>query len=186
MTFSTLIMVTAIALIVMAWYANTSKRDKILCTFRRVNKTKIVKWVKMKNKFVIFDDGKYDIIPSRITFQWYTGGLIHMLFPQWVATLDYSYTSRFPHDPNNMAITAESPETRKALNKQEWVTSYYRGAEPKAGKTKVSLIEKYLPWVAIVLVVVVAFYLYNSQQTMAHKIATDVGELTNRINAITK
>lgn len=179
---STLLMLMMVAVVFMAWYANTSKRNKILCTFRRVNKTKIKKWVKMQSRYIIFDGGKYDIIPSRITFEWYTAGIVHMLFPQWVATLDYSYNSRFPHDPNDMKITAETPAVRKALNKEEWVESYYKGAKPSTQKTKQGVIMQYLPWVAIFLVVLLFVY-FNNQMTHLGAILDVV---VGKINTITK
>ena len=179
---STLFMIMLLMLVLMAWYANSSKRNKILCTFRRVNKTKIKKWVKMQGRYVIFDGGKYDIVPSRIVFEWYTAGLVHMLFPQWVATLDFTYSSRWPHDANDMNITAETPATRNALNKEEWVESYYKGAKPSnAIKTKQSMIVQYLPWVAIILVIVVAVYFNN---TMTGFGAT-LDMVINKMNALT-
>ena len=182
MSLGTLVMVMAIAVLVMAWYANTSKRNKILCTFRRINKTKIVRFIKMDSRYVIFDGGKYDIIPSRITFQWYTGGLIHMLFPQWVATLDFSWNSRFPHDPNNLKITSETPATRKALNKEEWVESYFKGANPNTAKTKQSMITQYLPYIAVLLVVIVAVWMYTNMQALSNHIAI----VENSLKAIAK
>jgi hypothetical protein len=75
MDFLTLIAIMAIVLVVAAWYANSNKRNKIYCTFRRVNKTKIEKFVKMNSRFVIFDGGKYDILTNRITFIWWDKGL---------------------------------------------------------------------------------------------------------------
>lgn len=179
---SVLFMLMLVGLVGMAWWANTSKRNKILCTFRRVNKTKIVKWVKMQSRYVVFDGGKYDIIPSRVVFQWYNSGLIHMAFPQWIATLDYSYNSRFPHDPNNMAITAESPEVRKNLNKEEWVKSYYRGAEPHSRQTRTGVLTSYLPWIAIGLVALVAFYFHS--QMSGFGAALDA--VIDKLNTITK
>jgi hypothetical protein len=136
----------------------------------------------MQRRFVIFDDGKYDIIPSRITFEWYTSGFVHWLFPQWVATLDYSYSSRFPHDPNELQVTAETPATRKALNKEEWVESYYKGAKPSTPSKKSAVFVQYLPWVAIVLVVIVAFYLYNNMQGLANQMSI----MQNTLNTITR
>jgi len=131
---------------------------------------------------VIFDGGKYDIISNRITFQWFTQGIVHMIFPQLVATLDFSYNSRFPHDPNNLQITAETPATRKALNKEEWVESYYKGAKPSSANKKQALFAQYLPWVAIVLVVIVAFYLYTNIQGLANQMSI----MQNTLNVITK
>lgn len=180
LTPQTLLLIMAAAIIFMAWYANMSKRDKILCTFRRVNKTKIVKWVKMNSRYVIFDHRKYDIIPSRIVSQWYTAGLVHMLFPQWVQTLDFTYSSRWPHDPNTMSVNLDDPAIRDALNKQEWVESYVKGATPKGtNKRAGGFLDKYLPWLAIAAVVLVGFWMYQNQQNLAHQFAI----LNNTVNS---
>ena len=175
---SVMFMLVLAGLALMAWYANYSKRNQILCTFNRVNKTQIVKFVKMQTRYVVFDNGKYDIVSSRIVFRWYNGGFIHMLFPQWVAALTFSHTSRWPLDTNSMSYTAETPETRKNLNKEEWVNSYYKGAKPSsASKGKLGGLQQYLPWVAILLVVLVAFYLNNKMSSFGAVLDTVVGKI---------
>ena len=161
------LMFIAVAMLAgMGWYANYSMRDKILIYYNRENKTQITKWVKMRGRYIIFDGKKFDIISSRIVFRYYNGGLIYWLFPQWVATLAYSYNSRFPHDPNNLEINTETPEVRNALNLQEWVLSYFRGAKPSQPKaTRSGLIEKYLPWAALVGVGLVFWYFNSKMQS---------------------
>ena len=169
MDFITLLGVMAIMLCGMAWYANYSKRDKIYCTFRRINKTKIEKFVKMTSEYVIFDKWKYDIVPSSITFIWWDKGLIHQIFPQWVASLDYSYHSRFPHNPNKMRQSWETPEVRKAINKREWVLSYAKGFTPPTRKAESGL-NKYIPWIAVIMVLLVAGYVMMNMQGLAVQI----------------
>ncbi len=181
MDFLTLVASMSIFLVAVAWQANNRLRNKIYCTFRRVNKTKIEKFVKMESRFVIFDGGKYDVIPSKITFIWWNKGLIHQLFPQWVASLDYSWYSRFPHDPNKLEVTAETPSIRRALNKQEWVESYYKGAKPSSA-TKQSGIVQFLPWISIGLVVLVGFFLYTNIQGIGQQLSI----LENNLNALTR
>lgn len=181
MGIETLFTIMLLLLVLIAWYANTSKRNKILCRFRRVNKTLIAKWVKMSGRYVIFDGGKYDIRPSRIVFQWYNSGLVHMLFPQYVATLDYSWNSRFPHDPNDLKINSETPATRKALNKEEWVESYYKGAKPSQEKRQ-TMFQQYLPYIAIILIVAVAFVGYNWISGVNYRMA----DIANTLNTIIK
>jgi hypothetical protein len=164
----------------MGWYANYSMRDKILIYYNRANKTQIVRWVKMQSRYVIFDHKKFDIISSRIVFRYYTGGFIYWLFPQWVATLIYSYNSRFPHDPNHLEINSETPEVRDAINKAEWVESYYKGAKPSQSKGgKLGMLQQYLPWIAILLVVIVAIY-FNSKMTDFGHI---LDQIVTKINA---
>ena len=120
MDFSSLLAIMAIMMVGMAWYANSSKRNKIYCSFRRVNKTKVVKFVKMSSRYVIFDKARFDVIPSCITFEWFDKGLIGMMFPQWVATLDFTHDSRYPLDPNTLKPAVISPAVRDAMDKEEY------------------------------------------------------------------
>ena len=181
MDISTLIALMAILMVGLAWYANSSKRDKIYCTFRRVNKTKIVKFVKMSSRYVIFESKRYDIIPSCVTYEWFDKGLIGMMFPQNVATLDFCPDSRYPLDPNTLQPVVISPEVRQAMNKEEWVKSYAKGFSPQATR-KQSLIQQYLPFVSIVLVLLVGVYLYMNMQILSQQYA----ELANALRAIAK
>ena len=171
MGLETMITFMAVMIVAMAWYANNSKRNKIYCTFRRINKTKISKFVPMKSRYIIFDNKKYDIITGHITFEWWNKGLINQLFPQWVATLDYSHDSRFPHDPNQMSKNWETPEVRNAINKEEWVKSYAKGFTPPASSKKASGLAQYLPIASVLLVVLVGFYLYTNMQELANQMA---------------
>lgn len=182
MSFQTLVVIMAIAVLVMAWYANSSKRNKILCTFRRVNKTKIARWVKMQDTHVVFDGGKYDIIPSRISFQWYQVGFIHMLFPQWVATLDYTYGKRAPLNPNTMNYDWDNPQLRKAINISDMMKSYFSTANPAPSAKKQGWLMQYLPWITVGLIVIMGFYFYMQMQGLSN---TDAA-IINQLNAITK
>ena len=181
MSATTMLMIMMVAVVFIAWYANSSKRNKILCTFRRVNKTKIVRFVKMSDRYVIFDKKKYDIIPSRITFQWYTAGLVHMLFPQWVATLDFTDGKRLPLDSNAMNYDWDNPEVRNSLNIAELIKSYFSTANPQKEK-KPDFISKYLPWIAVIGVVAVGFWMYTNMQSLGNHLAA----MQNTLNALTK
>jgi len=143
MNMSMMFMILIVGFCVWTLWNNSIKQKQILCTFRRVNKTKITKFVKMQQNYVIFDGGQYDIIPSRVSFQWYPVlfGLMHL----WVATLDYTYGKRLPLDPNKMNYDWDNPQTRKAINKAETIQSYLKTSNPKANP-KQDLITKYLPW----------------------------------------
>lgn len=177
---STFIVIMALCLVGMAWWANASKRNKIYCTYRRINKTKVARFVKMSSRYIIFEGSKFDIIPSCITFVWWDKG-IHMLFPQWVATLDYSYNSRFPIDPNTLEPAIISPEVRAVMNKEEWTKSYAKGFTPPTAK-KQSMLQQYLPLISVVLIVLVGFYLYTNMQGLANEIAT----MKNTLQSITR
>ncbi|GAH26212.1 unnamed protein product, partial [marine sediment metagenome] len=45
MDFSIFIIIMAVVVVGMAWHANSSKRNKIYCSFTRVNKTEIKRFV---------------------------------------------------------------------------------------------------------------------------------------------
>ena len=177
----TFVVLTTILFFFMMWYANTSKRNKILCRYRRINKTLIARFVKMQSRYVVFDGKRHDIVPSCVVFQWYTGGIIHMLFPQWVSTLDFTHESRWPLDPNTLKPVIISPDVRASMNKEEWVKSYAKGFTPPGSK-KDSILKEYAPWIAILLVVLVGFYLYNNMAALANQMAI----IQNNLNAITK
>ena len=176
-----MILFMALIVVAMAWWANASKRNKIYCSFTRVNKTSIHKFVRMSSRYVVFDNQRYDIVPSCIVFDWWTNGIIHMLFPQWVATLDFTYSSRWPIDKLTGKPAVISPEVRKNMNKEEWVKSYARGFTPPAAK-KQTAIQQWLPYVAIIAVALVAVYMFVNIQA----IQKDLVNLYNAINSIAK
>ena len=135
----------------------------------------------MESRYVIFEGKKHDIIPSCVVFQWYQNGIVHMIFPQWVATLDFTHDDRFPLDPNTMRPVIISPEVRKNINKQEWVNSYAKGFTPPTNK-KQSMLREYAPYFAILLVVLLGFWMYNNMSGLAMQMES----LRNAFNAIVK
>ena len=181
MSFQTFILIMAMVVVFMAWQANSSKRNKIHCSFTRVNKTEINKFVKMVSRYVVFDGKRYDIVPSCIKFTWWDKGLVHMLFPQWVAALDFTYASRWPIDPATGKSVIISPEVRSAMNKEEWVKSYAKGFTPPSTK-KQTAIQQYLPYIAILLIVMMGVYFYTNMQALGASLA----DIANRVNAIAR
>jgi hypothetical protein len=184
MSIQTFIVLVCIALMGMAWYANTSKRNKILVRYRRPNKTLITKFVDMNKKdpkHVIFDKLKFNIVSKCIVFQWYQNGFIHMLFPIFVPTLDFTYKSKYPLDPNTLEPVIMTPELENAIDQEQWAKSYAKHTTPPNTK-KVSGLTQYLPWIAIMLVVLVGFWLYNNMAGLSRDMAT----LYNSFNALPK
>ena len=94
--------------------------------------------------------------------------------------MDFSWFSRWPHDPDTMTVTMDDPAIRDAFNKQEWVESYFKGAKPSTSTKKQDMLSKYLPWIAVAAVVLVGFWLY---QNMAH-LSQNMAALQNQLNAI--
>ncbi len=185
MTTQNLFLIMMFIIVFLAWYANSSKRNKIYCSFTRVNKTSVHKFVKMQSRYVVFDSKRFDIVPSCVVFDWWTAGIVHMLFPQWVATLNYSYESRWPIDPTTGKHAIISPEVRNSMNKEEWVKSYAKGFQPPSMK-KQGFMMQWLPIIAIILVVGVAIYMNMTIQSDRKVNTAAFQDILNRLNAISR
>lgn len=176
-TFAMLVIVVAFAIGV---YSTHKKRSQIYCLFTGKDKTEEQKWVTIRDDCVIFRNHKYDIYTPYITGFWLTKG-IHMLFPTRVNCLKYAWYSRFPQNPNTGKYELIDPSVRKVIDKQEWMKSYASHMSPKETK-KTSTLMRWLPLVAVVVVVIGAFYLYQNQQSMMGVI----NSMQQQINAIVK
>ena len=158
-----MLIVLALLLVVgMAAYSAIRLRNKIYCSFRRINKTKIDKFVPMHSRYVIFDGGKYKIDPKRITLLWYNRG-IHQFFPQWVPSLDYSWYADVPHNPDDFTDTWDTPEARNAASSEEDWKGFNRGMQTQIGK-KGGSFEQYKTIIIIVAVVAVVYFIYSQGQ----------------------
>jgi hypothetical protein len=157
--------VIVLLLFIAGVFSAYSKRNKIFCWFEGEDGTDEFRWVTNKDGFVIFRGKKYDIITDRITNLWIKSG-IHMLFPTRVACLKYSWYSRFPHDPSNYGRTIISPNVRKVIDKSELVASYFKTSTPASGK-KEGAIMRWLPLIAIGLIIIVGYYAYSNMNELA-------------------
>ena len=75
MDVSILIAVFAIGIVVLFWYSQSKLKNRLLCTFRRANKTKVEKLIPIKSKYVVFDGGRYNVDPKRISLFWFNRGI---------------------------------------------------------------------------------------------------------------
>lgn len=160
--------------------SQTRFRDKMLCTFRRPNKVKIEKWVPMSyaGKYVTFDRGRYGIgqyyvNPKMISLQWYDRG-INKLFPILVPTLDFRYNNDQPIDPETGLNSWLTPEAQYATYQEHQHIAYAKGTAAQVGK-KEKIPAFYLGAVAIVLVIALGFYVYQSNNAFA----IDLANITN-------
>lgn len=181
MTWQTLVLIMATVFVGMAWWANASKRNKIYCTFIRINKTSLHKFVKMSSQYVVFEGKRRNIVPSCIVWDWWDKGIVHMLFPQTVATLTYSYASPYPIDPNTLQPMILSAEVRKLMNKEEMWRDYNKTLTPSSAR-KETFIGKYLPWISVMLVALLGVYVFVNMQSYG-KVLEDI---INRLNAIAR
>lgn len=165
MNLGILVVLLAMLAMGMAYYSQASLRNKIFCTFRRPNKTKIEKFVSLRSKFVIFDGGKYIVNPKRVTLMWYNRG-INAFFPTWVPSLDYRWDTDQPLDPETFEATWETPEARQSMGQEENIKALDRAVAAQTGK-KQSRFQEYLPWITLGALIVVVYLVYQMSQNIA-------------------
>jgi hypothetical protein len=115
-------------------------------------------------------------MPDRAGLQWYTRG-IHAYFPTWVITYDFSYYSRFPHNPDDFKDTVVSPAVRHVLNNEERMKSFAKGVQSQgAGAKKSGMFEKYLPYILIGILVILVVFVFQMHG--------QIGALTKAYNTL--
>lgn len=144
-------------------YSQYSWRGKVLCLFRRPNRTVIEKRVPLRSRYVIFDGGKYEINPKRIDLMWYTRGMIHQMFPMFVPFLEYKWDMPYALDPTKFTNSWDSPEARNSSKTEEKIRAVSKGFAAQ-GASKQSTLEKLLPWAAVGISIIVGFMVYQLSQ----------------------
>jgi len=139
-------------------------KSKVRCTFTRRDKTVATKWAKAKNgERILFDDGWYYIIMSRIKLQALTSGF-NLLFPTMVRRLDFTYKNIYPIDPETGMADAETPEARKNLDKREDIEAFNKGSQSAYSKQKGGLLGG--GWLPIALIIGIVASLYFNYQAL--------------------
>jgi hypothetical protein len=146
-------------------YATYSKRNKIFCDYEGEDGTYEYKWIKDVDGWVIFRGYKHKIMPERMSTVWVKTG-IHYLFPTRAMHLSFAWYSAWPRDPKNFGRTVISPKVRKVIDKSALVESYFKTSTPSSSK-KEGGISKYLPIILVVVVVILAFWMYSNMQSLA-------------------
>jgi len=161
---SSILIIFLLGFIAYAAYSAYSLKSKIWCSFRRVDRTKIEKFAKVTQKRIVFDGGYYIVRPERTTLILWTKG-IHQFFPIWVRSLDFRHDSSLPLSPNDFTNTWETPEARKALNKEEDIQGFALGTRAAlTGKTKKSLLESLTPLIMLGGFAILAWMAWQSQK----------------------
>ncbi len=160
----TLLLIVLIMFIGMIFYSSSKLQNKIYCSFRRIDKTKIEKFVPKNARYVIFDGGRYKIDTKRITLLWWNRGF-NFFFPQRVPSLDFSWYSEVPHNPDDFKDTWDTPEARNAASSEEDWKGFNKGMSQQIGK-KAGILTQYLPFILIAVGVIVAFLIYSQTQRL--------------------
>jgi len=148
---------------VLAWYSANKLQSQVHILYRRGDKTIKEGFVKRRGNIVIIEGAKYRILPDRIALiDWKRG--IHQFLPIKVQHLDYTWDDEFPHDPSQYDNPIISPEVRNAINQEERLKAYARSQGQALSGKKAGSLEKYLPWIAIIGLLLLGVFLYNMSQ----------------------
>lgn len=156
---STMFSIMLICVIMLQFYSVYSVRDKIWCTFRRIDKTKISRWARMGQSRIEFDGGWYQVEPGRVTLAIKWNPL-----PAWVRTLDFRHDSSRALDPDTFD-NQYTPEARKQLDKTDDIRALEQGNQSaltaKGGKQ--GMLQQYLPLIVLIGFLAVGFLVYRQQ-----------------------
>jgi hypothetical protein len=166
MSAQTFILAIVMVLLGMFVYSQYSWRGKVLCFFRRPNRTVVEKKVRLHSRSVTFQGGKYYIDPKRIDLMWYTRGLIHSMFPMFVPFLEFKHDSSVALDPTKFTNTWDTPEARASTREEEKFRNLSKGFDRQGG-VKETFLSKWLPWIAIGLTLVIGYMVYQQSQQLA-------------------
>jgi hypothetical protein len=163
----TFLIVVVIFFVAMFFYDMARKKNKIYCTFRTPQKTREEKFVSAKSKYVIWRGGRYKINPKKITTTWWDRGLLGALkIGYWVQTLDFTWWTDQPLDPDNFEVTWDTPEVRNMLSSEEDYLDFAKHAAPTSGK-KESGLQRMLPWIMLGVVVILGYLIFQMRGDIA-------------------
>ena len=148
-------------------YSARKLRHKIHCRYTSNSKQDYEKDVDAKSSSVFFEGKKFFIVSRCVKHKWFESGL-QWLSPMFMPSIDFVWNSEFPVDPNTGEPVVLSPEVAGIYREAESYQHYASGQQTemaKGGGAKLSGISKYLPWIAIAGVVLVAVNFYNQNQS---------------------
>jgi len=152
-------------------YSTSKLKSQVLVIYHRVTGQVLEQFAKISDRTVDIDGKRFTIMPDRHSLMWWNRG-IHQFFGTWVITYEYSYYSKYPHDPKNFKDVVVSPAVAKVLNNEDRMKSFARGVNSQgAGAKKGGMFERYLPYamVAILLILIVFIFQMKGQISVLTK-----------------
>lgn len=163
---STVIVIIVLLILVYIWFTINSYKGKCLVYYRRRNKQKIKRLVKATDSFIVFEKKRFDLTPDRAQPEWVN---ILGLFGTWVMSYDFSWYSRFAHDPNQFESAWETPDVRNSINQEERMKAFTKVGESRAKEKTKSSWMSFLPYIiigAILIFIVYTIYTQGKDMTV--------------------
>jgi hypothetical protein len=133
-------------------------KAKILCTYRRTDRTKIEKWATPNQSRIEFEGGWYQVEPARTVIQWKA---LLGFFPVPVRALDFRHGSSRALDPStfNSDFTAEE---RKQLDRTDNLLGLQTASQQATkGNRKSGMLEQYLPYIMLAGFVILGYFVFQ-------------------------
>jgi hypothetical protein len=174
MSYGLLLIIMVLVIIALSVTSSKKLENQIFITMRTAHDRREEFLVNKKGRFFFFQGFRYDIIPSCCKpMTWKRG--VHMFIPTTVQAADYTWSNTTPIDPDTGLYYVVSPEAQGAMDDEENFTAMNRSTKKEMGKKEVGM-NKYLPYIAIGLVLLVAAYLYMQIKGVDNSI-TVLGEM---------
>lgn len=133
-------------------------KTKILCSYRRTDRTKIEKWATPNQSRIEFEGGWYQVEPARTVIQW---KVYAFMFPVPVRALDFRHGSSRALDPStfNSDFTAEE---RKQLDRTDNLLGLQTASQQATkGNRKQGMLEQYLPYIMLAGFAIMAYFIFQ-------------------------
>jgi hypothetical protein len=173
MGFPQLVFIFVVMVSAMSYFSAKKLDRQLFITMWTNVDTKEEFLVDRRSRYFYYQGQKFDIVPSCCRpMRWKRG--IHVIIPTTVQVAEYTWSDTLPIHPDTGRVVIVSPESRAAMDAEELFTNMNRSTKKIEGK-KESGLQRYLPVIAIVVVALVAVYLYMQMKGLDNSI-TLLGE----------
>lgn len=175
-------------------YTAYTLKNKIWCSFRRRDRSKVEKWaiISKKGKWndIEFDGGLYHVEPKRTVLVW---RMMLGFFPMPVRCLDFRHDSSRALDPDTFENTF-TPEERLKLDASDDIRQLGEANDRALPTTRIKqgMFEKLMPIITIGGFIVFGYLLWMMKQdqnqigNQSNVIMQQLGEIKSIINSLGK
>jgi hypothetical protein len=162
--------ILVIGVVFMSVYSSKKLEKQLFVTIRTAVDRKEETLVDIRGRYFYWRGVKYEIIPSCCKpMTWKRG--VHSIIPTTVQTADYTWSSTLPINPDTGEIFVVSPEARGRMDAEETFSAMNKSTKKDFGDKEKPL-NKYLPYIIIGVVVIVAVYFFMQIKGLDNSITT--------------
>jgi hypothetical protein len=158
---TTLFLFLVIAFVMYGAYSTARKKKQVLLIYHRETGQILEQFGTVRDRTVDIDNKRFTIMPDRHFLLWWDRG-IHQFFGTWVITYEFSFDSKYPHDPKNFKDNVVSPAVAKVLNNEARMSSFAKGVSNQgSGTKKQGMMEKYGIYIAALVILAIVYMVFK-------------------------